>query len=426
MPRSNPQIDRGGEIGAASVYVLILLLPVIFGLMGFAIDLGRLYLVRGELKAAANSMALAAAQHLIGTDASTDAATAGARLTLDNGTGSANKYSFGGLQIGQSNGTLTSEAPDPGYYGTVVDAAAGSAGGGQVNGSSARHVRVQITAEESLIFWSFLPIVSDRRVTIAAAAVAGMSAPLCVACAIEPIAIAALNAGDTTDFGYTVGSRYTLAYVCNGNPAATGLAGAPSVVSYLLLNRLDLAPTVFTDEQSQLFRIGAQGLPGSTQATQGCFTVNTAEQVWATAVPGRCGAATAPAPVVSLLCGMTTRFESSLPSQCANIAEVDTISSLYAPDTDTTDLDDYTQYLGNGRRVITVPVVDTLSAAGSMTVLGFRQFLVEPNQNAVDITPNDNFGRFAGLYIGSVVPVPQGSFSGCQQTAGPGKVVLHQ
>ncbi len=426
MLRRGRKFQSADNRGAASVYVLILLLPVIFGLMGFALDLGRMYLVRGELKAAANAMALAAAGQLIGTDASTDSATAGARLTLDNGNGSANKYDFGGLLIGQTNGTLSSEAPDPSYFATVVDAAAGGTGGGQVSGASAKHVRVQITAEEPLIFWSFLPIVSDRRVTIAAGAVAGVSAPLCVACAIQPIAIAAVNPDDLTDFGFTLASRYTLAYVCNGNPAATGLAGAPSVVSYLLLNRLDVAPTVFTDEQSQLFRIGAQGLPGSTLATQGCLTVNSAEQIWATAAPGRCGAATAPASVVSLLCGLTTRFESTLPTQCSNIAEVDTISGLYTPDTDTTDLDDYTQYLGTGRRVITVAIVDALSASGSMTVLGFRQFLVEPNQGGVDLTPNDNYGRFVGLYIGSAMPLRQGSFAGCQQTAGPGKVVLHQ
>ena len=34
--------------------------------------------------------------------------------------------------------------------------------------------------------------------------------------------------------------------------------------------------------------------------------------------------------------------------------------------------------------------------------------------------------RYAAMYIGSVMPVSQGRFSGCQQTAGPGKVVLHQ
>jgi Flp pilus assembly protein TadG len=408
------------------VQVLVLLVPVLFGMMGFAIDLGRLYLVRGELKSAANAMAVAAASKLIGTDASTDAANTNARLTLENSAGFGNKYDFAGLLIGQTNGFLNSEAPDPSYFATVADATASDGSGSATSGASARHARVQITGDAPLTFWSFLPIASERKTSVVATAVAGMSAPLCVACGIHPIAVAPIDASDTTDFGFIAGSRYTLAYVCTGNPAATGLAGAPQVVQYLLLNRLNPSPTVFTDEQSQLFRIGAQGLPGSTQESQSCFTVNNPEQVWATAAPGACALPTPPSSVVSLLCGFTTRFESALPSACANIPEVDTMSSIYAPDTDTTDLDDYTQYLGDGRRVITVPIVDVLSAAGSMTVLGFRQFLIEPNQGGVDITPIDRYGRFVVLYIGSVVPVQQGRFSGCQQTAGPGKVVLHQ
>ncbi len=57
-----------------------------------------------------------------------------------------------------------------------------------------------------------------------------------------------------------------------------------------------------------------------------------------------------------------------------------------------------------------------------MTVIGFRQFLL----NWRVINPADLNGRFLAIYIGSVAPVKQGRFDGCQQTAGPGKVVLHQ
>lgn len=411
--------------GAVSLQMLVLLVPVLLGLMGFAIDLGRMYLIRGEAKAAANAMALAAAQQLIGTEASIDAAATAARLTLNNTTGGANKFDFGGLLIGQTSGTLNSEAPDPTYFASMVEATAGDVGSG-AGGSTARYARVQVTAESPLIFWSFLPIVSERKIATAAVAVAGVSAPLCTACAIEPIAVAPMDATETTDFGFITGTRYTLAYTCSGNPQPTGLQGAASVVPYLLLNRLDSEAAIFTDEQSQAFRIGAQGLPGSTTASKVCFTINTAEQIWANATPGQCSSAQPPGPVVSLLCGITTRFESSTPTACSQIAEVDTLASLYLPDTDTTDLDDYTQYLGNGRRVITVPIVDVLNTTGDMTLLGFRQFLVEPNQGGVDITPNDQYGRFVALYIGSVMPLRAGSFAGCTQTAGPGKVVLHQ
>src|SRR5215212_6006504 len=104
-----------------SVQIVVILVPVFFGFMGFAVDLGRMYLIRGELKAAADSMALAAAQKLTGTDVSTLDATTSARLTLNNATGFGNRYDFGGAAIGETTGILTSEVPDPTYYSTVVD-----------------------------------------------------------------------------------------------------------------------------------------------------------------------------------------------------------------------------------------------------------------------------------------------------------------
>jgi hypothetical protein len=127
-----------------------------------------------------------------------------------------------------------------------------------------------------------------------------------------------------------------------------------------------------------------------------------------------------------MLCGLYTRFDTSVPTACTNVADVDTLASAYLPDIDLTDIEDYTAYTGTGRRVITVPVVDALNATGTMTVLGFRQFLVDPDPGSTITSPGDQNGRFVALYIGSVVPVKQGRFDGCQQTAGPGKVVLHQ
>ena len=87
-----------------SIQMLVLLVPVMFGLMGFAIDLGRLYLIRGELTQAAQSMATAAASRLIGTEQALADATTAARLTLEDSAGHGNKYNFGSLLIGGSTG----------------------------------------------------------------------------------------------------------------------------------------------------------------------------------------------------------------------------------------------------------------------------------------------------------------------------------
>src|SRR5579871_5281482 len=52
--------------GTFSLQLLILMVPVFFGLMGFAVDLGRLYLIKGELNEAAAAMALQSATQLLG------------------------------------------------------------------------------------------------------------------------------------------------------------------------------------------------------------------------------------------------------------------------------------------------------------------------------------------------------------------------
>ncbi|MEK7404863.1 MAG: pilus assembly protein TadG-related protein [Acidobacteriota bacterium] len=402
------------------------MVPVIFGLMGFAVDLGRLYLIRGELKTAANAMALAAAGQLIGTDAALEIATDTALLTLDQGTGAGNRYNFGMLQIGQTTGLLTSETPTPAYYSTVANATASDAEGGEeASGTTARHVRLRVTAEAPLLFWSFLSLGQERKTSVTAQAVAGRSAPLCTACGIEPLAIAALDLEDATDFGLIPATKYTLAYFCTGAPTPAPLSGTAQVVRYLILDHYNAEAETLADEATQLYRIGAQGLLPSTNQAISCLAVNAEKLVWSSAAPRACNQ-----PVVSqvsaVLCGMASRFSTELPSSCASIPEVDAVSIAYAADSDLTDLDDYATYIGNARRIITVPVVESLSSASTMVVVGFRQFLVEPNPNDTNLNPADSNGRFAALYLGSVAPVRQGRFDGCQLAAGPGKVVLHQ
>jgi len=161
-------------------------------------------------------------------------------------------------------------------------------------------------------------------------------------------------------------------------------------------------------------------------------------------VPPACGVGTANAQVEQMLCGLYARFgDPTVIDACANVTSLTDIAPGYLADTDTADYDDYTAYGGNGRRIITVPVVDTISTAATttMNVLGFRQFLVTPTPNpntGLGNDPTDLHGKFNAIYIGSVVPVKQGYYNGqlaplgnattaaCAITSGPGKVVLHQ
>lgn len=409
------------ERGASAVPILVILVPVLFGLLGFALDLGIMYSTKGDLKTGAEAMALAAAQQLIGTDAATTAAAGAAQATIVTTSGLGNRYYFHGFPIGQTTGTLASTVFNPGYYATAVDAIASDASGdGSVASAQAKYVRMTVTGQLQLLFWSFLPTVSNRNITVLATAVAGVSAPLCIACGIEPYAVAAIDASDTTDFGFVLNNEYSFTYLCTGLPTPPLLASGSLELNYVMLNRLDPNAVVFPDETSQAFRDLAGGMPGSTNGAIACFTINNTEVIWASAAVSSCSATAVAPTVTDALCGLDTRLESVTQEVCQSVVGIDTLSTIYQPDTDINVYDVYTSYTGNGRRILTIPIVDALSATGSMTVIGFRQFLL----NAV--SPSDPNGRFLAIYIGSVAPVRQGRFDGCQQTAGPGKVVLHQ
>jgi hypothetical protein len=155
-----------------------------------------------------------------------------------------------------------------------------------------------------------------------------------------------------------------------------------------------------------------------------------------TAVPQTCTAAL-PQIAQAALCGLFTRVDNStLPAACTTaVTDYSPLAAAAPIDTDTgTTQDVYANYNGNGRRVITVVVVDALApnTATPMNVLGFRQFLIQPNPDGTVFNPSDSNGRFVATYVGSPKPLTQGNiddrygFGVCPATSGPGKVVLHQ
>jgi len=421
--------------------------PVLFGLMGFALDLGRLYLVRGELNQAASAMALAAAEQLIGTDASLGKATTAAIQTLDNTNGSGNKYNFGSLTLGEPNGNLSNTVNPPAYFATLAAATGADLTAGQADGATARHALISLSADAPLLFWSLLTLGQSRKTAVAAMAIAGISAPLCTACGIVPFAVQALDPTDTVNFGFgdpTAGIDYTFAYACLGTPAPAPISGGGTVILYAILNRYDAANATL-DETQQLYRIGAQGLLASTNPNPtgsavplGCVGINdSSETVWASAPPGACSAVL-PASVTKALCGLYSRLDNtSPPAACSAVTDFVDLSAAYAPDTDITtgSTSVYASYTGNGRRIVTVPVVATVTPPVTAVppVLGFRQFLVEPDADGTLFNPADPNGRFPAQYIGSPAPVKSGYIDdrfvlGCPApvASGPGKVVLHQ
>jgi Flp pilus assembly protein TadG len=440
--------SRFSQRGSMSIQMLVILVPVVFGMMGFAIDLGRLYLVRGELTQAVDAAAIAAASQLIGTTASLDHAGAVVTQTI-----AFNKYNFGSLTLGQNAGNLTSTVNDPAYFSTVNGALGTDPTGTGADGTTARHVQVTVTADAPLLFWSLLSLGASRKTPIAAQALAGISAPLCTACGGDVFAVAALDATDLVNFGFgdpSADANYTFYYNCTGTAPAF-LPNSGLYAPYTIINRYDAASTTVPDETDQLFRLGAGGLAYSTSPNPtgsaipiGCAGIgDSLEAVWSSpsfsAVPPLCTAALNPLPL-AVMCGLYTRFDNQTqPAACVTgVTDYTALQPAFQPDSDvvTGQGDAYTAYTGNGRRVITVVVVQTPLApntATTMTVLGLRQFLVQPAADGTFFDPTDPNGRFVATYIGSPVPVKQGYIDDrflnagvCPVTSGPGKVVLHQ
>jgi Flp pilus assembly protein TadG len=429
--RQTPNRFETSKAGSVSIQLLVIMVPVLLGFMGFAIDLGRLYLIRGELNQAANAMALAAAAQLNGTSVALDSASAAAQSTLHDGNSNGNFYNFGHVSLNTGTAFLNSTASDPSYFAAAADAMAPSTGAGSADGTTALYAQANITADAPLTFWGLLSGGQSRKTTIAAKAVAGISAPLCTACGIEVMAIAAANLQDTVDFGFTRQTHYTFGYSCTGLPAGT-LTGDTALISYLLIDRYDTTSAI--SEANQLFNIGARGIGPSATATQACLTVNIGtDLIWATATPGSCRATAPNGSIQNMLCGLTTRLDGSAAaatyaSSCSSAGDPNVLAAPFTTDTDVMPYDDYTQYTGNNRRVLTVAIVDSISATAPMNIEGFRQFLLEPTAGLTSNNPTDGDARFSALYIGNPVPLKQGRTDapGCSISSGPGKVVLFQ
>ena len=441
--------------GTVSIELLVIMVPVLFGLMGFAVDLGRLYLIKGELNQAANAMAMSAAAQLNGTAGSLETAALAANVTLDPSLNDGNRYNFGSLEIGQTTGTLSSSIAAPQFYSTLTDAIDPTSTN-YADGTTAQYTQISLQADAPVLFWSLLSLGQAKKTTVGAFAVAGISAPLCTVCSNEDFAVAALDASDPVNFGFSFNTKYTLYFDCTGTNNVALLGDSTQTLPYVVIDRYN--PNTSLAEDQQLFRIGAGGLvplPATSNGTANralaCYAVGALEYLWGGAgtggtvtTPSACTTATANPRVVDVLCGIYSRFDDpNNLTACASITDITDIATAYGPDTDTNDYDDYTAYGGNGRRIMTIPVVDALqtTSTGQMTVLGFRQFFVTPTPNpntGLGNDPSDSHGRFAAIYIGSVAPVKQGYFTSqlnsfpsapaaaCGITSGPGKVVLHQ
>ena len=186
MTRSGPQH------GSATVYFLLLTV-VLFGLLVMATDFGRLYLIQGELQTAADAAALASAIGLAGTATAPLHAADQIAAAFDSTTGNDNRFNLRLNQIGTSAAGLETTT-ETSYFSTLADAL-GNVNSGQIGGIDwtsglyPKYVRVQITAQAPVLFAPLLNRSATSLPTVAAAAIAGVSAPMCSVCGIEGLAV---------------------------------------------------------------------------------------------------------------------------------------------------------------------------------------------------------------------------------------------
>ncbi len=406
--------------GQAAVFLLILLAMVLLGTLALSLDVGRMYVIKSELQAAADAAALAAGTQLIGATNSTDNADATRIATMDPGVnGTDNRFN---LRLNSLSDPTSVVNPITFAYFSAPDDARAGTGGADQTGQQAKYVRVDIEVQSPSFFTRFLSGTTDPP-RVHAFAVAGMGGPLCTVCGVDSIAVTAIDASDDQDYGFVPGEYYTLYRA--GCPTVPLLTATLQPVAYTILNHAPVGPDTNTD--GVLFRLGGGGIsPRGTEELPGCVTVGALEGVR----PELQGLTCAQAQPIArnFVCGLNTRF--GVPPTgtiCGNIENVDLLTPLFTADSDigTTTLQDYQQdYAGNARRVLTVPIV---TDTATLTVANFRQFLVENAATVSGLAVNDARGAFRAQYIGVPVPVRVGNTAACPPggiSRGVGKVVL--
>jgi hypothetical protein len=435
VPRSfHPPVDERGQ---ATVWILLLLTTMILGGAAMAVDLGRMYTIQTEIQTVAEASAMAAATRMIGTTNSTVNALVTGLAPLDNTTGNDNRFNLHQNSIIGTTDLAVTVNQD--YFNLLTDAQSNSNGG--QSGFLAHYVRVDVNVESPAVFVQFLNPTLNAKPQVHAAAIAGISNPLCNVSGSDDIAVTAANSSDTQDYGFIPGNYYTMYLTCSQeaiNPAACTaavrtlplLTGTTDKIEYTVLNHTPNGTA--TEVNGQLFEVGATGVnpAGDTTAgTTGTITVTTPDTPMTIQVTGT--------PVVAagrdVLCGINVRFGNPVDPTtdvCNNITDVATLAAAYPPDSDTGPVDGTLQdfqndYQGNARRVITAAVVD---ASSTLTILNFRQFLIEADSSGPGVVvagAQATRGEMRVQYIGTPVPVRLGSTAGgCLITKGVGRLVL--
>ena len=357
--------ERARNQRGFSLAMLALSATVMFAMVGMAVDVGRMFIIKNELQTFADASALAACAKLDGTGSGIS--TADSIATQGPlGTTVPNGWNFDTVAI---SNVSTSYATS--LNGTYDSAATASA----ANVNTYAFIKVTANATMSLYF---LPVISGIpfQYALSASATGGQMKQTggVSGGGWAPFAPEAHDINDTTNFGFTPGHIYTLKW---GNGGATTCSGD--------LN--DPWPTGQDQNPSSEH--------GFVDIGTGNSNANIKDAIVNSDYPpsGMTISSTAPNNILSAVPGNRGHSIS------------DALDSRSAQDSDQTSLT-YAAYksakAGNGRRILVVPVSEgwgLLHGAGGgnsdVTVMGFASFLIPPS---ADISFTS--GPFCAEYIG--------------------------
>jgi Flp pilus assembly protein TadG len=237
---------RPRERGFVLVTVGVCLVAMM-AMLGLAVDIGRMYIVRNESQAYVDAASLTAALQLDGT-------TAGISRAANTLSASTNRWNLGSTA----------------FAGTQIDFGTGPTGPWMASPSPAagyRFVRVRATSAVSLYF---LPIVvSARTSVVAATAVAGQLPKTDFSEGVFPFSPFAHNNSDLNNFGYTPGTQYTLRWpaspklnknLCPGDNAQQWLdesqLGGNSERGYIEINSASVLRSIVYGDQTVHVTVG--------------------------------------------------------------------------------------------------------------------------------------------------------------------------
>ncbi len=295
---------------------------VLIGAVGLAVDLGRMYITKGEAQTFADSAALAAVLELDATSAGLDRA----RLAVTN---NPNRNAFGTTQ----------------FTGTTVEFATAAAGPWLTNPGSAvgyAFARVNATVTVPLYFLSLA--VNRTQTNVIAAAVAGQVAKTSFSEGLFPFSPYAHQPNSAPDFGLITGKQYTLRWPAN--PKIGNGNGA----------------NVCAGDNSQNILNVAQAAGGSER---GFIESTSASVIEQTIVDDYQSVVRTVGDIVSMSGG-------------AKQSQLTSLHERINQDSDTTSTT-YANYTGNGRRIIAAPINDGGTPLGSNNrIVAIGAFMLVP------------------------------------------------